>query len=200
MASQPKKRRLLAHLAKLAEEELDEGGTPLDWFISRVRSGATVTRIARELAEQMGESVSRAWLSSTMNNIAPDASRRIGEARRESAVFHAEDGVEILDTADVSSREAFQRDKARADSRFWLAARFSPSEYGDKPVAQINVMSYGDLHIAALQARQPASGTFAPVAPSEARPALAPATEAELVIEPAAAGDAEAITATEEAA
>jgi hypothetical protein len=83
MASRPKLQRLITTLKQLAVEELGEHAEPIDLVVRRVAAGQTVTSLAHEVAERMGELASRSWLSWRFNHLSSRAKGRIAAARRD---------------------------------------------------------------------------------------------------------------------
>lgn len=81
MASRPKLKRLIMTLEDLVVKELPEGAEPIDLVVERVAGGQTVTSLAREVAEAMGEPASRSWLSWRFNHLTREAKERIAAAR-----------------------------------------------------------------------------------------------------------------------
>ena len=86
MGSRPKLQRLTNTLKALAADNLGEYAEPIDFIVLRVAQGQTVSSLAREVADAMGESASRSWLSWRFNHLVPDAKERIASARRARGV------------------------------------------------------------------------------------------------------------------
>lgn len=82
MAGRPKTQRLLRTLKQLACEELGDGAEPIDFVIYQVSMGRSLTALAHEVTECMGEPVSRSWLSWRVNRLTPMAKVRIADARQ----------------------------------------------------------------------------------------------------------------------
>jgi hypothetical protein len=82
MAATPKRRRLRATLARRAEAEIGPGATPLDYVERWISSGGQVSALAASLRLEMGESISRGFLSLIIHRLGPDATARIVAARR----------------------------------------------------------------------------------------------------------------------
>jgi hypothetical protein len=82
MASRPKLRRMIATLKVMAVQELGAGAEPIDFVVLRVTRGQKMRVLAQQLAEAMGEPVSRSWLSWRLNRLTPEAKKRIASARR----------------------------------------------------------------------------------------------------------------------
>ena len=61
----------------------------------------------------------------------PSFSQALARAREESAPFLVEEGMEIVDTAELS-HEAIGLAKLRAEYRKWMASKHAPRQYGDK--------------------------------------------------------------------
>ena len=85
MAATPKRRRLRATLARRAGTEIGPGATPLDYVEHWIASGGQVTELAASLQREMGESISRGFLSLIVHRLAPEATARITDARRHAA-------------------------------------------------------------------------------------------------------------------
>jgi hypothetical protein len=86
MGSRPKLQRLIRTLKALATDKVGEHAEPIDFVVLRIAQGQTVTTMAREVAEAMGESASRSWLSWRINHLTPDAKERIAGARHVAGV------------------------------------------------------------------------------------------------------------------
>lgn len=160
MASQPRRRALLALTDRLAKEEIGPEATGLDWILDRVASGRTFTDIANELGAAFGPdwggpgsgtgpwSPSRAFVSLVFNRINPDAGQRIAEARKQGATAMAEQALAIVDAASTTTTATVQKARLQLDARLALAAAFDRATFGTKaPEIQLNL---GDLHIEAL--------------------------------------------------
>jgi hypothetical protein len=104
MGSRPKLNRLIATLTELAKQELGELAEPVDFVVQRISTGQTVTNLAQEVAEVMGEPASRSWLSWRFNHLSPQAKERIAHARRNAAEVSAirGQGVEAAEGKGVS--------------------------------------------------------------------------------------------------
>jgi hypothetical protein len=85
VASTPKRRRLRAALARRAEAEIGPGAAPLDYVEQWVANGGVITELAANLQAEMGESISRGFLSLIVHRLGPDATARILGARRHGA-------------------------------------------------------------------------------------------------------------------
>ena len=87
MASQPKKRKLLATLRKLAEDELSPEASGLDWVELQVASGATMSEIRDRLVEKWSEvpgsptTMSHDWMRWQIVKTWPGAKERLAAAR-----------------------------------------------------------------------------------------------------------------------
>jgi hypothetical protein len=69
-------------LRRRARSELRPEALPIDYVVSWVKGGKPIAELARELAEEMGESCSRSWLSGVVNR-RPEDKTRIASARSE---------------------------------------------------------------------------------------------------------------------
>ena len=87
MASQPKKRKLLATLSKLAEDELGPEASGLDWVERQVSSGATMREIRDRAMEKWlevhgePETASADWMRWQIVKTWPGAKERLAGAR-----------------------------------------------------------------------------------------------------------------------
>jgi hypothetical protein len=142
---------MIAALEQRTRDEMGEGATVLDYAEQWIASGKTILDLARDLATQMGEPISREIVSHYLNTFSEDAKQRIAAARIAGAHALAEEAKEIVDDAEVS-REGISHAKLRADTRFWIAERWNRDELGGAKGAQINV-SIGQLHLDALRTR-----------------------------------------------
>jgi hypothetical protein len=77
MAATPKRRRLRAALTRRAEATIGLGATPLDYVERWVANRGLITELAASLQSEMGESMSRGFLSLIVHRLAPDATDRI---------------------------------------------------------------------------------------------------------------------------
>ena len=100
MGSRPKLKRLIVTLTELAKQELGELAEPVDFVAQRVSTGQTVTDLAQEVAEVMGESASRSWLSWRFNHLSPQAKERIASARRNASQVSGTAGPDVEAAAD----------------------------------------------------------------------------------------------------
>ncbi|MEX2575434.1 MAG: hypothetical protein WD382_02165 [Halofilum sp. (in: g-proteobacteria)] len=144
MAGQPNKRKALKSITVAGGE---------DFIFARVAEGTTL----KALAEELG--VSRQFLSTWCN---ADARRdTYARARREAALSHAEDGLQIVDQA---TPETAQVAKLQADFRRWMAARMDPPAWGEGKAAQVNI-DLRQLHLEAVKeiSRQDRAARAAPM-------------------------------------
>jgi hypothetical protein len=149
MASRPKEQRLKALLEQMADSELGEGAGGFDLVCARIAGGQTVTSLALELEQAMGESASRKWISFVINRWGTDAKERLTEARRQAATAYADEAVDIADNAPTKSTADIQKARLRVDTRLNLAKAFDRATFGERPpAAQISI---GQLHLAALE-------------------------------------------------
>jgi hypothetical protein len=95
MASTPKRRRLRATLARRAEAAIAPGATPLDYVERWVANGGLITELAASLQTEMGESMSRGFVSLIVHRLGPEATDRITAARRSGACALA-DGAGLV--------------------------------------------------------------------------------------------------------
>ena len=177
MASRPRRTALIAKLTELAVEEIATDASPLDYLCAQLAHGALFSELAHFLAEQMGQPVSRTFLSMTAHQLAPDAKQRIADARREGALSLGERAAEIADTSEPTSGAA-ARARNSMSARFWLAERANPALAGKGATIEINA---AQLMLAALQAPPPlrpasSEGTLSPI-PATARMVTGAVTE-----------------------
>ena len=81
MAAAPKRRRLKAALLKRAETELGERAAILEYVEGWVAGGGMISTLASSLQQELGESISRSFLSTVVHQLSPDATARITAAR-----------------------------------------------------------------------------------------------------------------------
>ena len=159
MASRPKEARLKRKLAAIAKGEGLE--TPIEWVVSQVASGVTVTQMAKEVAaiELPGhppESFSRNWFSTVANRLQvrereASAKEQIAAARREAAYVLLDDALKISDEPAEDSASV-QRNRLRSDVRLRTAALWNRAELGDRTGVTVN-LDLGALHLDALRRR-----------------------------------------------
>ena len=82
MAATPKRRRIRAALSRRAEVEIGPDALGLDYVVGWVAKGGLISDLAKSLADELGESVSRQILSLVVHRLAPDATERVLAARR----------------------------------------------------------------------------------------------------------------------
>jgi len=148
MAGTPLKHAVLAELRSRATQLSDEA-TPLDYACGYIANGGQIVELAQSIAVAIGTPVSRSFLSGVLHNLSDDASERLGAARRESASALVEEAAKIADDA-----EPFPASVAKAGlqirTRHWMAERFSPNEFGQKPPS-VNIVNAGTLMLDALR-------------------------------------------------
>ena len=76
-----KRRRLRAALLRRAQVAIGANATALDYVEQYVANRGRFSDLARSLQEEMGESLSRGFLSFIARRLAPDARTRIAMAR-----------------------------------------------------------------------------------------------------------------------
>jgi hypothetical protein len=151
MSGRPRRGRLVEALERRAHRDLGEGATPLDFVVGYIAAGAFLSALAVEVSKELGEPVSRPFLSGTVHSLAPDAKSRIETARREAAHALAEEATTIADSAPATSA-GVQKAKLQSDTRRWLAERFDPGNFGSTTKTEVSV-SLGHLHLEALRHR-----------------------------------------------
>jgi hypothetical protein len=152
MAGNPLKHRVLSALAARAKSELgDDDATELDYACDHVSNGGTIAGLAKLIGVDIGKPISRSFLSGILNNVSDDARSRLEAARRESASALAEQATEIVDSAEPFPASVAKA-SLQAKTRHWLAERFAPDAFGQKPPT-VNIVNAGTLMLEAL--RQP---------------------------------------------
>jgi hypothetical protein len=81
MAARSKHRRVLSALASRAHNLLGGSATPLDYVLYWVEKRRFLSRLAEDLAREMGEPLSRTFLSHVAQRLTPDARQQIAVAR-----------------------------------------------------------------------------------------------------------------------
>ena len=81
MAGHRKRKKMRAALLRRAEQTGGEVKTALDYVISWVASGGSIKGLAGSLQEEIGESLSRNFLSLIAHRLSADATQRISLAR-----------------------------------------------------------------------------------------------------------------------
>lgn len=104
MGSTPKRKKLRAVLLQRARLEAGPEATEIDYVVQWVAGGGLLTEIAASLETEMGESVSRSFLSMIVHRLTDDSPDRIKEARRLGATALVEDAIGIADRAPGDSR------------------------------------------------------------------------------------------------
>lgn len=149
MAGTPKQTRLIAGLKARALRELGEEASELDYVVHFVSAGGMLSKLADDIAEELGESVSRPFLSNTVNGLADNATERIALARREGAVALVEESVTIADKAPETSAGVLKA-KLQVGTRQWFAEKHNPEQFGAKVQVQASI---GELFLDALRHR-----------------------------------------------
>jgi hypothetical protein len=157
MPGQPKRARLLAALYRRAGAELGEGATPLDYICDAIAGGSNFFKLAASLEEEMGEPISRGFVSNVANNFSSDARARLDAARAEGAGALVDKALNIAEEAPTDAG-GVQRAKLEIGMLQWTAERHNRAQYGSaKPELTINL---GMLHLDAL--RQPLGAALPP--------------------------------------
>jgi hypothetical protein len=181
VASRPKELRLKRKLTAIAKH--DGFATAIEWIVSEVASGVTITQIAKnvaalELPAYPREELSRNWFSMLVNKLAvpegsPSAKEQIAAARREASYVLLDEAIGIADEpADDSA--SVQRNRLRSDVRLRTAALWNREELGDRSGVTVS-LSLGELHLDALRRRN--------VPHAQSRPILESGEEADYTIE-----------------
>lgn len=82
MAATSKRRRLGATLLPRAGLEIGPEAALLDYVLSWIERGGLISYLAKSLQTELGESISRFFLSLIVYRLAPDATVRIATTRR----------------------------------------------------------------------------------------------------------------------
>ena len=126
MAAMPKRRRMRAALARRALSVIGPGAEPIDYLCAWVASGGQIAHLARSLAAELGESVSRSILSTLAHRLTSDATERISVARLEGTLYLAKRGWPKLDVAPPTA-EAVRIASMRRTLGFPMAAPLTHS-------------------------------------------------------------------------
>lgn len=132
---------------EIAKREIGPNATPVDWVVQKVAYGVTIGTIAKELAAEMGESVSRNFLSGHINNATPGAKERIQAAREEATHVWAEQALEIAERPAITTAEV-QQARLQFETRRWLTAVVNREEFSEKQQHEVT-LDLGQLHLAA---------------------------------------------------
>jgi hypothetical protein len=149
--------RIHAALARRA----DAGGTALDYAAGYVAGGGFLKELAAELTAEMGETIRRDALVRIVYAL-PGAHDRMAEARKAGGDALVEDAAGIIDGAPTDNREALTKAVKRAEMRQWIAERANPANWGGLKATTVNVLSFGAMHLTALQRVAAPSVTAAP--------------------------------------
>jgi len=114
-------------------------------IIDRIACGDTMLGLAEELG------VTRQQLSTWMNQDTARA-EQLRLARAAAAGAFAEQSLRL---ADENPPELVQKTKLQVDVRRWVASRYDPDMWAEKPTTAINV-TIGGLHMESLR-RRPAA-------------------------------------------
>jgi hypothetical protein len=113
-----------------------------DYIVQRVADGETILGIAMELGW------SRDLLSNWLN-AREETGAALRVARARSAAAMAEHSVILADTAPP---EHAPKTRLQIESRRWLASRYDPETFADRPNVAVNVTIAG-LHMESLRRR-----------------------------------------------
>jgi hypothetical protein len=151
MAGRPLYRAMVAELMRRAAQEIGDDATVLDYGVSWIESGRTITQLADSISISIGLPLSRSQVSKYLNSCEPGASERLLLARETGADALVEEAVDLLDVM-PENRDAIAKAGKRADIRTWLAGKWNRAQYGENK--QLNVdISIAGLHLDALRAR-----------------------------------------------
>lgn len=169
---------MIAELTRLAQQEIEGPAEAMDYVRHFVSEGGTLLQLADLLTEQTDVKISRAMVYKYVN--ASEARKKMmAEAREQGAGAMVDNAIAGLDAeVNEESREVLNANKARADIRLKTAAFWDRKTYGQAQQAVVNV-SFGDLHLNALRARQAPREVGAGEEPAQ----LLPGTDAAVVVE-----------------
>jgi hypothetical protein len=146
----PKHAKLLATLRGRAQQEFGDGSSELDYVLHWLRDGGTILSLAARLQNEMGESVSRSFLSGSVHRLSRDAKDQIEAARRDGAHALIEQTITIADQTPPTANDAHKA-KLAIGVRQWMAERYNREDFGNaRPDV---VISLGTLHLDALRQR-----------------------------------------------
>lgn len=83
------RRRLNLALAERSRSHLGPSASPLDYVEAWLRQGATFADLARSLREDLGQPISRRFVSFVCHRLASDARERIVAAREQARTVRA---------------------------------------------------------------------------------------------------------------
>ena len=115
MAAQPKKRKLLATLSKLAEEKLGPEASGLDWVELQVSRGATMREIRDRVVETWpdvhGEAATAStdWMRWQIVKAWPGAKERLAAARAQAGVARLDRAIALASASATRSVEPLLR-------------------------------------------------------------------------------------------
>ena len=140
MAAQPKTRAAI----KAISEQL-----PLDEMLARVAEGATQQQLARLVSDRLGKEVSQYYVSRWIN--ADDQRKALWqEAKQQAANRYADQVAEAIE--DVKSGKLDPNAaKTVMSGAQWLAARLSPSQWGDRLEVNATTLDVTQMHREAMR-------------------------------------------------
>ena len=155
MAGRARHRELISALTRRAHETIDPLATPIDYALDYVAGKGSLSRLARELEEELhiGEVTRSQVEKAVLEGHDPDEGReRLRNARLIGAHALAEQSLELADLVS-SDKDAIKRAELQGRTRQWLAARWHPAEYGEQrqPI-NLNV-SLNSIHLDLLRSR-----------------------------------------------
>jgi hypothetical protein len=122
------------------ERKVEElGGVQV--LIERIANGETILALATEMG------FSRDLLSVFLNR--DETQEAVRSARARSAAAMAEKALEIADT---NTPEQAPKTRWQVETRRWLASKYDPETFAEKPSVAINV-TIGGLHMESLRRR-----------------------------------------------
>lgn len=142
MAAQPKTRQTLKRL----DAEL-----PLDEMLARVAEGATQRDLAKLASERIGHDISQYYISRWINDV-PERAEAWKAAKQQAADRYADvvaETIEDVKTGKLDPNSA----KVVSSNAQWLAARLSPSKWGDRLQVEQTTLDVTALHLEQLRHR-----------------------------------------------
>jgi hypothetical protein len=151
-----KRTKVRAALAARARDSIGDDAVPLDYVCDYVAGGGLVSRLASDIATDIGEACSRSFLSLIIHRLAPDATARIAEAREQGGDALAEKALDLIEGIDLADAEQVENARLRISNLRWFLARSRGARSQADQGPQTPV-SLGAMHIDALRRRNAAS-------------------------------------------
>ena len=129
---------------KLKHDIREIGGE--GWFFEQVADG----RMMNDIAKQFG--ISRGLIYRWMKSEVQEYEDKLRTARLLASHNLVEDGMEIIDNANVESNAGVTKAKERANYRKWLAGVRNRKDYGEASKGPVIALNINALHLDALKA------------------------------------------------